>query len=448
MLAVDLTAGIVAVAVLFAIFQYLKLTAGPARWADSRRSYHLQLAREHLLATANEPEHPRDWRPQILAFSDDPQRRAQLLRFSSWIEGESGLTTAVRILEGKGVRMRKLKQEAEAELQHDIQKGNFSAFALVVVAHSMATGIQSIIQAYGVGALKANTILLNWLGQSPNRILKLHDQEFAKNLRAARLYESNLVILDAKPDKWTVLTEANNNDLTIDVWWQDDATGHLMLLMAYLMTRSELWSDARIRLLAINSGHPGNHTVESLIEMLEEVRIDAEPEIIENADADVIAEHSADSTLVFLPFRLKDNHVVDPFGNPMEDTLFLLPVVAMVLAAKDIELAAEPEEGEAGEKAQVMDLLEAAQKKEKETAKEAEEAAEAAKKARKKAEEIKSDAEAVDAKAVEQAEKNAEEAEKQADKLARKAAKAAAKAETAAKEAEDAGVLRKKPEEE
>mgnify|MGYP000025312514 CR=1 FL=1 len=44
-------------AVLFAIHQYLKRTAGPARWADSQRSYHLQRIRHHLLGAAAEPEH-------------------------------------------------------------------------------------------------------------------------------------------------------------------------------------------------------------------------------------------------------------------------------------------------------------------------------------------------------------------------------------------------------
>ncbi len=121
MMAIDFRAGIVAIAVLFAIFQYLKRTAGPARWADSRRSYHLQLSREHLLAAATEPEHPRYWRPQILAFSDNPERRSQLLHFASWIEGGSGLTTAVRIVEGEGLKMRNVK--AEAQLQQDIQSG-------------------------------------------------------------------------------------------------------------------------------------------------------------------------------------------------------------------------------------------------------------------------------------------------------------------------------------
>ncbi len=117
MLAIDMTAGIVAVAVLFGIFQYLRRTAGPSRWADSRRSHHLQLIRENLLASTTAPEHSRDWRPQILAFSDNPQRRSQLLRFSSWIEGGSGLTTAVQILEGTGLKMHKLREDAEAQLQ-------------------------------------------------------------------------------------------------------------------------------------------------------------------------------------------------------------------------------------------------------------------------------------------------------------------------------------------
>ena len=178
MLAIHITAGIVAVAVLFGIFQYLRRTAGPSRWADSRRSHHLQLIREHLLAAAAEPEHARYWRPQILAFSDNPQRRSQLLRFSSWIEGGSGLTSAIQILEGEGLKMRKLKEEAEAQLQRDIQKDDAYAFPLVVTAPNLEIGLQTVIQAYGIGSLKANTILLNWLGRSPTKILGLDDREF------------------------------------------------------------------------------------------------------------------------------------------------------------------------------------------------------------------------------------------------------------------------------
>ena len=447
MLAIHITAGIVAVAVLFGIFQYLRRTAGPSRWADSRRSHHLQLIREHLLAAAAEPEHARYWRPQILAFSDNSQRRSQLLRFSSWIEGGSGLTSAIQILEGEGLKMRKLKEEAEAQLQRDIQKDDASAFPLVVTAPNLEIGLQTVIQAYGIGSLKANTILLNWLGRSPTKILGLDDREFGRNLRAAHHYGCNIVILDVKVDKWNALEEPDGQDRCIDVWWWGDVTSRLMLLFAYLMTRNEKWSDAKIRLLAVADGNEDGQTIAGLEEMLEEVRIEANPELVKDVDADTLAEYSADSSLAFLPFRIRDNQVLDPFGNSMENTLFLLPVTAMVLAAEDVELDAEPEEGRAGEMAETLDALEDARKLAQAAEKEAAEAAEAAEKAREKVEAMTTDPEGVDEETKAKAEKTAEEADKQATKMTRKAAKAAAKAEIAAREAEASGALQEDSEE-
>ncbi len=447
MLAIDITAGIVAVAVLFGIFQYLRRSAGPSRWADSRRSHHLQLIREHLLASAAEPEHARDWRPQILAFSENPQRRSQLLRFSSWIEGGSGLTSAVQILEGEGLKMRKLKEAAEAQLQRDIQKDAADAFPLVVTAPNLQISIPTVIQAYGIGSLKANTILLNWLGRSPAKVLGLDDREFGRNLRAAHHYGCNIVILDVKADKWAALEESDGQDRCIDVWWWGDVTSRLMLLLAYLMTRNEKWSDAKIRLLAVVDGNGYGQSIESLKEMLEEVRIEANPELVKDVDADTLADYSADSSLVFLPFRLRENRVLDPFGNSMENTLFLLPVTAVVLAAEDVELDAEPEEGKAGEMAETLDALEDARKLAQAAEKEAAATAKAAEKAREKVEDITTDPEGVDEETKAKAEKAAEAAEKQAIKMTHKAAKAAAKAEIAARAAKASGALQEDSEE-
>ena len=447
MLAIDITAGIVAVAVLFGIYQYLRRTAGPSRWADSRRSHHLQLIREHLLAAAAEPEHARYWRPQILAFSDNPQRRSQLLRFSSWIEGGSGLTSAIQILEGQGLKMRKLKEEAEVQLQRDIQKDDADAFPLVVTTPNLEIGLQTVIQAYGIGSLKANTILLNWLGRLPTKVLGLDDREFGRNLRAAHHYGCNIVILDVKVDKWDALEEPDGQDRRIDVWWWGDVTSRLMLLFAYLMTRNEKWSDAKIRLLAVADGNEDGQTIGSLEKMLEEVRIEASPVLVKDVDADTFAEYSADSSLAFLPFRIRDNRILDPFGNPMENTLFLLPVTAMVLAAEDVELDAEPEEGKAGEMAETLDALEEARKLAQTAEKEAAEAAKAAEKAREKVKAMTTKPEGVDEETKAKAEKTAEEAEKQATKMTRKAAKTAAKAEITAREAEVSGALQEDSEE-
>ena len=441
MMAVDFRAGIVAIAVLFAIFQYLKRTAGPARWADSRRSYHIQRTREHLLAAASEPEHPRYWRPQILAFSNDTRRRSQLLKFASWIEGGSGLTTAVRIIEGEGLKMIKLKAEAAAELQLDLQKDGARAFPLVVAAPNLQNGVQSVVQAYGIGTLKANTILLNWLSDSSRAVLGLSGAEISRNIRSAYLYGCNVVILDVKADKWEAIQETEERNRYVDVWWWGDATSRLMLLMAYLMTRHENWDQSRLRLLAVDDGRQPDLTIENIQKMLEEVRIEAEPEIVRDVDADTFAEYSAEAAVTFIPFRIKNNRIVDLFGNPIETTLFLLPVTAMVLAAEDIELDAEPEEGEAGEMAEVLDTLTDARKKAREAVKKAEKAAAVAEKTKEKAEELKKQPLATDADTLAAIEKDAVEAEKEAVKMSRKAAKAEVKAKTAAREAESTGVL-------
>jgi hypothetical protein len=141
---------------------------------------------------------------------------------------------------------------------------------------------------------------------------------------------------------------------------------------------------------------------------------------------------------VFLPFRIKASQVVDPFGGSMDELLFLLPIVTMVLAAEDIELDAEPEEGQAAEMAAVLDTAKDAKKAAGKAAKIAAKAEESAEKAKEKLDEIKPELSDEEKAAIE---KQAREAEKDAAKADRKAKKAEAKARLAEEDAKAAGVL-------
>jgi len=443
MLAVDLAAGSVAVAVLFAIYQYLKRTAGPARWADSSRSYHLQQVREHLLAAAGEPEHPRDWRPQLLALSNDSLRRGQLLHFASWIEGGSGLTTAVRILEGEGVKMLKAREEAEAELRADIAEHHSRAFPLVLVSQDLETGVKTLVQAFGLGPVRANTVLLNWLGRYPGRMFDYRETRYGHNIRAAFRLGCNIVILDPKEADWAALKDIPEGQRRIDVWWTGDSTGRLMLLLAYLMTRSETWEDAKIRVIGMGSGNKVARNIQGLEKILDEVRIDAEAEVVATRDKTSIVSTSGDAAMVFLPFRLQKEGLMDVFGIKVREILDGLPVVALVLAAGDIELDAEPEEGKAGEIAVALDAVEKAEEKAQEAEKRA---VEANKKADETFEEVR---EAIlsgaDDDTAAKLEKEAREAKEEAVKATRRAAKVSAKAKDAESVAEALGAGTLKP---
>ena len=429
MLAIDVTAAIASAAIMFGIFQYLKRTAGPARWADSSRAHHFRVIRENLLAITSVPEHPRDWRPHVLAMSDDEPRREKLMRFASWIEGKTGLTTAVRVLAGDGPVIRQERAKTEDALRAELAEKKFQAFALCISTPDVLLGARMLLQAYGIGPLRANTILLNWLEQFPWRRDEDKERHYGSYLRAALRLKRNVVVLEAEDRDWDALYEIPAAKRRIDVWWQDNATGRLLLLMAYLMTRTETWIDASIRVIAAASPDEGMEATQDDVQhMLADVRIDAEVRIIDTADANSVVAQSADATIVLLPMRLKGDQPLEPFGGPIEDLVSRLPVTALAIAGEQIDLTAEPDEGQQGELAALLDQAEDLERRAKEAENIAAQAAEAAETAVQLLWEAASRGTHDE---LDQLRKQADEARAAATESARKAAKARAVADAA-----------------
>ncbi|SHJ82729.1 transporter, cation-chloride cotransporter (CCC) family [Malonomonas rubra DSM 5091] len=361
MLAIDWKSGALAVAVLFILYQYLQQTVPQSRWADSRRSYYLQQIRENLLKVSSEPEHQRDWRPQILAYTDSSERRQRLLQFSSWLVGKSGLTTLVRVLEGRGAQLKRKKLEAENELYKDIADSGFPAFPLVITTSAFEVGNPVLLQAFGIGPVRANTLLLNNRELSTQRFFSEEPSDFGRNLRAALRLGFNLVVLDGTDEEWAILDNLPAEDRRIDLYYQPGNSGALMLLFGYLLTRSEYWRHAELRVLMAAQDDDRQATQESLNQELEQARIEAETTIVENCQQQTLVEYSADAGLVLLPLSLKNGQIVDSDGERIEPLLENLPLVALVVAAQEIDLDAEPEEGVAGILAEAEDALAGAQ---------------------------------------------------------------------------------------
>lgn len=359
MVAVDHVASIVSIAIILAVFQYIKRTAGPARWADSRRGYHLQQVRRHLLAAAEEQDHDRDWRPLILAFSRRPERRARLLRVAEWLEGQSGMTTLVTVLQGRGLRMQKRRDAAEKEMRKDIREGGSHAFPLVVTADDIEDGVHHLVQAAGIGPLRVNTVLTNWIAEDPPKTEGFQEILFGRNLREAYRQGCHVVIMAADQTKWERLAAETSHKGMLDVWWQDDASGRLMLLLAYLMTRHEQWREDRLRVLVPvpQTDAAADDLMEAVNRTLGDYRIQAETMAVLEDSQPGDLEVLTDTDLIFLPFRFQDNLIRLPFEGPVADVLDKLPGTILVAAARDIDLDPEPEEGTIGEAAAVLDQL-------------------------------------------------------------------------------------------
>jgi amino acid transporter len=437
-MAIDTWSAIIAIAILAAIFQYLKARGSAARWADSRRAFYLKQVRENLLAASREVEHARDWRPHILAFSDSPARRAGLLRFASWVEGGSGLTTVVRVLEGEGVRMLKLREAALEEMNKELKQYETNAFPMVIAAPSFEAALPIVVQAAGTGPISINTVLANWIEGRSGLAGEWASDRFGRRLRTAFRLGSNLLILHAEQDEWDALEKVPASERVIDIWWQADKTGQMMVLLAYLMTRSEEWSNATIRVVVPAQIERAQSHLDEVKSILTAARIEAETELAAYADSDSIVTHSAGASIVFFQFGIREGHIIDPFGNDVSNILPDLPMVVMSMAAQDVDLDAQPDEGVAAQSAALLDRVSDVRKRAALAQQQADEAAAAAGRA------VSELTEAATGGAVrerlDKLRKDVDAAQQQAQEAARRSVLAAGRREVAERAARDAGL--------
>jgi amino acid transporter len=346
MMAIDVNASLAAAILVFAMFHYIRRRAVPTQWADSQRSYHLHAVRDHLLAAAQEPDHPRNWRPQILVFSDDPLRRARLLRFADWVGGGISLISVVRVLERQGPEALLERSKTMAELSQELERMESTAFPLVVAAPRLDEAISTVIQSAGIGPARANTVVVNWIRES-SILHPFATGRFGQNLRTAFSLGCNLLLLDADAHEWETLERVKSSDRRVDIWWSDHVTGELMLLLAHLMTRATEWESATMRVVAAPSERkPAKELRDEIESQLKTVRIEADVHVVAADNIDSLVAASTDASLVFVPFGLHDGRFFHAYGGDIAPLLDRLPIVVMAMAAQDVDLSAELEQNE------------------------------------------------------------------------------------------------------
>jgi hypothetical protein len=160
-----------------------------------------------------------------------------------------------------------------------------------------------------------------------------------------------------------VIDPENETQKTIDVWWQNDDTSRLMLLLSYLITRNKGWESVQIRLLVTNYDQDNKDNMDKIIALLEEIRIKADPVIIPDPDSKKIIQLSKETDLVFLPIKLENNKPVLFSNEPVNSVLPSLKTCILSLSAQKIELDADPEDGLVKEMAAIYDQFQLAEKK-------------------------------------------------------------------------------------
>ena len=134
----------------------------------------------------------------------------------------------------------------------------------------LGVAVHTLVQSLGIGPVRVNTLLLNWMEKLPRKVLGLSQLRYSRYVRMAFRLGCKIVILDEEAGEWERLEAAPGHERRIDVWWGDDATSRLMILLAYLIKRNSDWEDAMIRVLTVSQGSAeGGGSSEGIENMLD-----------------------------------------------------------------------------------------------------------------------------------------------------------------------------------
>ena len=306
---ISVKASLLAIGLETCVFLYLRRKNMVATWGDVWAGLWGSLARLSLYKLGRQIRHARSWRPNILLFADQPEKRSGQVRMSAWLNQNRGILTVCDVLEGRAEENMEQAQERETAMARFLDREGFMAFSEVDIMEDFESGALGIVQANGMGTLRANTIAFGW----PSRAEKL--QSLLRIIGRITQMDKACLIVKPKPPTGPQRYER------IDIWWRGKMNnGDLMLLLAHLLTLSPLWRNATINLRSIVTKESTKVDIEqSLSTLIETVRIKAEQDVIVLDEGksviELMHENSQGADLVFIGLMAPDQDQVVEYAD-------------------------------------------------------------------------------------------------------------------------------------
>ena len=311
-----------------ALYFYISQKQVETRWGDVKNGLLFERTRKNLLKLEKELHHPKNWRPIILALSGASWERPHLAVYGHWFTAGRGLLTLGYVIQGEVENRLERLYNQERILETFIEEQKLEGFPAVVVAPTIAAGMESLVQTHGLGALRPNTVIVGWPSSSQK------SAKFAQNLRSITSLERSIISMRFSSNA----LEADSRFVprgTIDVWWRGNQNGELMLLLAHLLAQNPLWRTRPIRLMRTIENEAGRDEVLKHLEsLIEASRIRATPHVVvtENAQQG-IQNSSRKAAIVFMGMAEPNENRAEEFYERMSDLAGDLKRVVFVKSA-------------------------------------------------------------------------------------------------------------------
>ncbi len=319
-------------AVIFTVLKHRQFKTSPT---DSWGGFWSAVVQEGLLRLHKRAADSQNFRINLIVFGGDPLQRRHLIQFAHELVQNRGLCTYFYLVEGDVLHQSEHARRLEPATREVVGQVSAEMFARVAVSRNVYDGILNVSQAYGLSGMTPNTVLMGW-GEESER-----PAEFTDLIRGLMALDHNLLLLEYDERRCFGKGES------IDIWWGGmERNGELMILLAYLLTSSEEWDEARVRInVVVDAESASGPALARLEGIVASSRVRADPNVIVRDPArqtipQVMTETSGGTDLVLLGLRVPAegeggeyiDHVTEFIGN--------LGTVLLVRASSRFEGAA------------------------------------------------------------------------------------------------------------
>jgi amino acid transporter len=311
------------------VFAWLERRGLEAAWGDVRRGVMMMVARAALLRLRQAPEDPRNWRPHFLVLSGAPTRRWHLIELAAdFSHHNKGLLSIATILRDTSVTHDR-KRAMERKVQDYLGKRGINGLVRVISAEDPFVGTELLVEAYGLGPLVPNTILLGDSEEGDHR------PRYCAMVEHFWRSKRNVVIVrDADRVGF-------GERKRIDIWWGGlQGNGALLMILGYLLKTSLTWAGADVRLkMVVPNAAAAEGAERNLTRMLEQTRTGLHPTILVSDSKpalEVLHDSSKGADLILMGMASPDQLDFVEYFEDLRKRTIDLPCTVFVLASEDV----------------------------------------------------------------------------------------------------------------
>jgi amino acid transporter len=293
MIQIDLIAMLVALVLIWVTWYLMKKREQKIDPGDVWQSVWSSVIRHSLFKMNARVIEERNWKPNIMLFSGNPNTREKLIELGKALIANHGLLTIINLHKTK--KDQKIQSRFSKNIVSDESNTQKGIFTREYPCTDIYDGIENLAQTYGFAGVEPNTVLMGWTRQPAVQ------ERFTRLIKNIINMDLNILLMDYDQQK------GFGKRKTIDIWWRGSGNnGNLAINLVKFLWLSHEWKDSKTRLMIENPVNDERDNIYNFArEVLDNLRVNAEINIINNeiekkSFYDIIRAESMDSDIIFM----------------------------------------------------------------------------------------------------------------------------------------------------